>query len=85
MIVYRKISNTVFKNKAPQYLRLLGIAQTCRFQKKSYLHFLLSKQKDVNAFKKMKRIIKNIEYILDVIFSSIVFAFFHNYSGDEEY
>jgi G:T/U-mismatch repair DNA glycosylase len=30
---------------------LLGIAQTCRFQGKSFLKFLLSKEKDVNLFK----------------------------------
>ena len=32
-------------------LSLLGIAQTCRFQGKSFLKFLLSKQKDVDLFK----------------------------------
>jgi len=32
------------------YLRLLSIMQTCRFQNKSFLHFLLSGKQDVNDF-----------------------------------
>ncbi len=51
LAVQRKISGSFFKNVAPQYLLLLGIAQTCRFQGKSFLKFLLSKQKDVDLFK----------------------------------
>ena len=34
---------------------LLGLAQTCRFQDKSLLKFLLSGEKDVDAFKPTKR------------------------------
>jgi hypothetical protein len=30
---------------------LLGIAQSCRFQDKSFLKFLLSEEKDVDLFK----------------------------------
>jgi hypothetical protein len=39
-----------FKRVAIQYLRLLGIAQTCRFQRKSFLAFLLSGEKDIDWF-----------------------------------
>lgn len=56
LAVQRKISGLFFKNVAPQYLLLLGIAQTCRFQRKSFLKFLLSKQKDVDAFKAGRRV-----------------------------
>lgn len=51
LAVQRKISGTFYRNVAPQYLLLLGIAQTCRFQGKSFLKFLLSKEKDVDLFK----------------------------------
>jgi hypothetical protein len=37
----RKISGSFGEKGAVQYLRLLGIAQTCRFQQKSFLGFLL--------------------------------------------
>ncbi|MGH2831452.1 MAG: hypothetical protein ACRDK2_01650, partial [Solirubrobacteraceae bacterium] len=37
------------------YLLLLGLTQTCRFQDKSLLKFLLSGEKDVDAFKPTKR------------------------------
>jgi predicted RecB family nuclease len=51
LAVQRKISGFFFKNFAPHYLVLLGIAQTCRFQEKSFLKFLLSGEKDVDAFR----------------------------------
>jgi predicted RecB family nuclease len=54
LAVQRKISGTFFKDTFVHYLRLLGIAQTCRFQEKSFLHFLLSKQKNVDQFKEPK-------------------------------
>ncbi len=53
--VQRKISGYFFSKGATEYLRLLGIAQTCRFQEKSFLHFLLSDCTDVDAFKEPKR------------------------------
>jgi len=56
LAVQRKISGRFFKNVAPKYLLLLGIAQTCRFQGKSFLKFLLSKQKDVDVFKAGRRL-----------------------------
>ncbi len=34
-----------------EYLILLGIKQTCRFQEKSFLKFLLSGEQDVDKFK----------------------------------
>ena len=51
LAVQRKISGTFYKTVVRQYLLLLGIAQTCRFQGKSVLKFLLSGEKDVNLFK----------------------------------
>jgi hypothetical protein len=56
LAVQRKISNTFFKRVAPQYLLLLSISQTCRFQKKSFLKFLLSKERDVDAFRRTRPI-----------------------------
>jgi hypothetical protein len=56
LAVQRKISGTFFKRVAPQYLLLLGIAQTCRFQGKSFLKFLLSKAKDVDEFRRSRPI-----------------------------
>jgi predicted RecB family nuclease len=55
LAVQRKISTTFFKNFAPHYLLLLGIGQTCRFQEKSFLKFLLSGEKDVDAFRPKRR------------------------------
>ncbi len=51
LAVQRKISGSFYKNVAPRYLVLLGIAQTCRFQNKSFLKFLLSKERDVDLFR----------------------------------
>ena len=49
--VQRKISGSFFKSASNDYLRLLGISQTCRFQGKPFLQFLLSGEKDVDQFK----------------------------------
>lgn len=49
--VQRKISGSFGKDGIVQYLLLLGITQSCRFQKKSLLQFLLSGEKDVDKFK----------------------------------
>ena len=38
------------------YLLLLSIAQTCRFQNKSFLKFLLSKERDIDTFRSPKRV-----------------------------
>jgi hypothetical protein len=56
LAVQRKISGTFFKKVAPQYLLLLGVAQTCRFQDKSLLQFFLSEEIDIDKFKAAKRI-----------------------------
>jgi hypothetical protein len=55
LAVQRKISGNFFTKGATEYLRLLGIAQTCRFQGKSLLRFLLSDCMDVDLFKESKR------------------------------
>jgi predicted RecB family nuclease len=55
LAIQRKISGHFFATMAPQYLLLLGLAQTCRFQDKSLLKFLLSGEKDIDAFKGPKR------------------------------
>jgi predicted RecB family nuclease len=46
----RKISGFLFESTTPSYLRLLGIMQTCKFQNKPFLKFLLSKEKDIDNF-----------------------------------
>jgi predicted RecB family nuclease len=51
LAVQRKISGTFYESTAHQYLLLLGIMQTCRFQNKSFLKFLLSENKDIDQFK----------------------------------
>ena len=60
LAVQRKISGTFFASVAPQYLLLLGLAQTCRFQGKSTLRFLLSGEKDIDSFKVAKRVRSSI-------------------------
>ena len=54
LAVQRKISGTFFESSVRDYLLLLGIMQTCRFQDKSFLKFLLSGGKDINRFKKSR-------------------------------
>ena len=53
--VQRKISGSFYESGAASYLTLLGIMQTCRFQEKSFLKFLISGKKDVDAFKSPKK------------------------------
>jgi len=53
--VQRKISGFFFKSFAARYLVLLGVAQTCRFQEKSFLKFLLSGEMDVDLFRPRHR------------------------------
>jgi transposase len=55
LAVQRKISGAFFEGPLSNYLRLLGIAQTCRFQDKSFLKFLLSSRMDVDEFRPGKR------------------------------
>ena len=44
----RDASGSMFEEPASDYLRLLGINQSCRFQGKSFLKFLLSGEKDIS-------------------------------------
>jgi Transposase IS66 family len=55
LAVQRKISGFFFKSFATRYLVLLGIAQTCKFQGKSFLKFLLSGEMDVDCFRPSRR------------------------------
>ena len=55
LAVQRKISNCFFKEFAPKHLLLLGIAQTCKFQGKSFLKYLLSGEMDIDNFRPRKR------------------------------
>jgi hypothetical protein len=52
--VQEKISGAFFESGITAYLTLLGIMQTCRFQEKSFLKFLVSGEKDVDTFKSPK-------------------------------
>lgn len=52
--IQKKISGSFFESGATSYLTLLGIMQTCRFQEKSFLKFLISGEKDVDTFKSPK-------------------------------
>src|SRR5262249_29851549 len=56
LAVQRKISGSFFKRSAGHYLLLLAISQTCRFQGKSFLKFLLSKETDVDSFRRTRPI-----------------------------
>ncbi|MCX7207376.1 MAG: IS66 family transposase [Proteobacteria bacterium] len=49
--VQRKISGSFGKGGTLRYLIFLGITQSCRFQEKSLLQFLLSGEKDIDEFK----------------------------------
>jgi hypothetical protein len=53
--VQRKISGSFYKSFASRYLVLLGIAQTCKFQEKSFLKFLISGDMDVDHFRPARR------------------------------
>lgn len=47
----RKTSGAFHESMTHDYLLLLGIRQSCRFQDKSFLEFLLSGEKDIDQFK----------------------------------
>jgi len=55
LAVQRKISYFFFKEFAPKHLVLLGIAQTCKFQGKSFLKYLLSGEMDIDNFRPRRR------------------------------
>jgi predicted RecB family nuclease len=50
LAVQRKISGSFNDKSFQYYLRLLAVTQTCRFQNKSLLQFLLSGERDVDQF-----------------------------------
>lgn len=54
LAVQRKISGAFSSKGAQDYIRLLGIAQSCRFQEKSFLGFLRSDLEDVDVYKKAR-------------------------------
>jgi predicted RecB family nuclease len=54
--VQRKISGSFFEQSAQHFLLLLGLSQSCQFQGKSFLKFLLSKTYDIDAFKSPRRV-----------------------------
>ena len=54
LAVQRKISGSFFASGMTKYLLLLGVMQTCRFQNKPFLEFLMSGDKDINRFKGKK-------------------------------
>ena len=56
LAVQRKISGSFYNRVARQYLVLLAISQTCRFQRKSFLKLLLSKETDVDSFRRTRPI-----------------------------
>lgn len=63
LAVQRKISGSFFKQSAGHYLLLLAISQTCRFQEKSFLKFLLSEETDLDSFRQTRRV--RYSYALD--------------------
>jgi hypothetical protein len=52
--IQRKISPIFWEKGAKKYLLLLSIAQSCKFQNKPFLKFLMSKEKDIEKFKAPK-------------------------------
>jgi predicted RecB family nuclease len=59
LAIQRKISGAFSETGARDYLRLLAIAQTCRFQRKSFLGFLLSKSTNVDEYRDRSRLHPN--------------------------
>ncbi|MBD2731237.1 TM0106 family RecB-like putative nuclease [Nostoc sp. FACHB-892] len=53
----RRVSRDFSATITPHYLLMLGISQTCKFQGKSLLQFLLSGEKDLDKFKRRTPII----------------------------
>jgi hypothetical protein len=55
LTIQEKISGYFHKSLMPDYLRLLAIRQTCRFQGKSFFKFLFSGATDLDKFEARKR------------------------------
>jgi predicted RecB family nuclease len=58
LALQRRISGAFFEEPVHHYLLLLGIAQTCQFQEKSFLRFMMSGSLDVDAFRPGRRLRK---------------------------
>jgi hypothetical protein len=56
----QRISGIFHTSVINPYLTLLGVRQTCRFQGKSFLKFLLSGDQDVDRFKNSKNSTKRL-------------------------
>ena len=54
LAVQRKISGAFSSKGAQDYIRMLGVAQSCRFQEKSFLGFLRSGLLDVDEYKETR-------------------------------
>ena len=54
----REISGSLYESLTHDYLRLLEIRQTCRFQGKSFFKLLFSKEKNIDNFKLLANPIK---------------------------
>jgi predicted RecB family nuclease len=61
LAVQRKISGTFYESVINDYLLFLGIMQTCRFQNKSFLKFLMSEEKDIDVFKQSRTIKHSVQ------------------------
>ena len=55
LTMQRKISGSFFSSVTHNYLVLLGIRQTCRFQNKSFFKFLFSGETNLDMFEASKR------------------------------
>ena len=64
--VQRKISGDFSEKGARRYLRFLAIAQTCRFQNKSFLGFLLSGLKNVDQYERKQQQRSSCDGSLDI-------------------
>ncbi len=62
VILQSDISRQFHKTMIKEYLLLLGIRQTCKFQNKSFLEFLLSNEKDVDNIKNCRLRISNTRH-----------------------
>jgi predicted RecB family nuclease len=73
LAIQRKISGSFHKDVVLHHLVLLGIAQTCKFQHKSFLKFLLSGEKDVDGFqpnlrratRRLREVVQKAKPIID--------------------
>jgi predicted RecB family nuclease len=55
LVIQEKISGFFHGSLMPDYLRILGIRQSCRFQGKSFFKFLFSGETDLDKFEAHKR------------------------------